>query len=513
MVRGSRRYYCAAEGCFSDTDKRGRYGYMSEVSFFPFPTKKKAPRARKRWLEYTRRENYDPPYHHRLCSKHFLDGKPTEKNPYPTLFAYNNYKESKVPRSSNVMQKRTREQETSVHVDIPEQKHDKIADTTISIQMEGPKAVEVPMDHGYCMSNEKGYEQTSHEVNTQTDLNMTDIDDLLDMKERLADKDNLLRDLFIEKITKSDESVMKYMGVPTKQALNGFFGILDKASPNLKYWSGQKSARDTSYQNTPGMKKSGPQRKLSRYQEFILTLLRLRMALCTFLIADIFGISNSRVSQVCITWINFMCGIVLPLLRWPSSKAVKKFMPRCFKLTYPDTICIIDCTEIFISKPKNPTAQSQTYSNYKHHNTYKALVGITPSGAFSFVSKLWGGNTSDRYITKECGFLDQVRPGDQIMADRGFMIRDLLLERRAKLVIPPFTKACKWGKGKRLTSADIIKTKNIARLRIHVERAIERLKNFRILSNTMPLNLKPVANQVLLICAFMSNFQKPLVKN
>ena len=260
------------------------------------------------------------------------------------------------------------------------------------------------------------------------------------------------------------------------------------------------------------MKKSGPKRKLSKYQEFILTLVRIRLALCSFFLADIFGIANSRVSQIFNTWINFMHGIVSPLLKWPSSKTVKKFMPPCFKKSYPDTVCIIDCTEIFISRPRNPTAQSQTYSNYKHHNTYKTLVGITPSGAFSFVSKLWGGNTSDRYITERSGFLDLVKPGDEIMADRGFPIRDLLLERRAKLVIPPFTKKCKWGKGKRLTSSDVIKTKNIARLRIHVERAIGRMKNFKILSTTMPLNLKPVANQILTVCAFLCNFQKPLVK-
>lgn len=203
--------------------------------------------------------------------------------------------------------------------------------------------------------------------------------------------------------------------------------------------------------------------------------------------------------------------IVSPLLKWPSSKTVKKFMPNSFKISYPNTVCIIDCTEFFISRPKSPTAQSQTYSSYKHHNTYKALVAITPSGAFSFVSTLWGGNTSDRYITRESGFLDYIRPGDEVMADRGFLIRDLLLERRAKLVIPPFTKKCKWGKGKRLNNSDIIKTRNIARLRIHVERAIGRLKNFHILSNTMPLSLKPVANQMLIVCAFMCNLQKPLV--
>lgn len=38
------------------------------------------------------------------------------------------------------------------------------------------------------------------------------------------------------------------------------------------------------------------------------------------------------------------------------------------------------------------------------------------------------------------GFLDNVRPGHEIMAYIGFVIRDVLLERQAKLVILPFTK-------------------------------------------------------------------------
>lgn len=45
------------------------------------------------------------------------------------------------------------------------------------------------------------------------------------------------------------------------------------------------------------------------------------------------------------------------------------------------------------------------------------------------------------------GFLDNVRPGHEIMADRRFLIRDLLLDRRAKLVIPPFTKKCTKERG------------------------------------------------------------------
>ena len=77
--------------------------------------------------------------------------------------------------------------------------------------------------------------------------------------------------------------------------------------------------------------------------------------------------------------------------------------------------------------------------------------------------------------------------------------------------IPPFTRKCSWGKGKRLNASEIVKTKQIACLRIHVERAIERLKQFRILGGVMPLTMKPVANQILKVCGFLCNLQKPLV--
>lgn len=290
--------------------------------------------------------------------------------------------------------------------------------------------------------------------------------------------------------------------------------ILDRSSPDFKYWSGQSSSSKKGYQTVDPHqpKKTGPKRKLTRYEEFILTLVRLRLALTTFLLGDIFGVSTSRVSQIFTTWINYMAVMFMPLLKWPSQNVIKRFRPGSFRLSFPNVTGIIDCTEFFIKKPRNPTAQSQTFSSYKQHNTFKALVCISPSGAITYVSKLWGGNVSDRYITKDCGFLDLIRPGDEIMADRGFLIRDLLLKKRAKLIIPPLTKRCAWGKGKHLSASDILKTRNIARFRIHVERAIGRLKTFRMLSNTISLNVKPLANQMITVCAFLCNLQKPLVK-
>ena len=99
-------------------------------------------------------------------------------------------------------------------------------------------------------------------------------------------------------------------------------------------------------------------------------------------------------------------------------------MPAIFKTTYPSTRCIIDCTEIFCQRPSSLSSQSAMYSNYKHHVTYKGLLGIAPSGAITFISELYEGSISDKEIVKRSGILNKNLwdDNDSIMADRGFTI-------------------------------------------------------------------------------------------
>jgi len=55
------------------------------------------------------------------------------------------------------------------------------------------------------------------------------------------------------------------------------------------------------------------------------------------------------------------------------------------------------------------------------------LVGITPQGTISFVSEPWGGRTSDVYLTENCGMLQNLLPGDTVMADRASLSEMLLV--------------------------------------------------------------------------------------
>ncbi|KAJ8983221.1 hypothetical protein NQ317_005309 [Molorchus minor] len=51
----------------------------------------------------------------------------------------------------------------------------------------------------------------------------------------------------------------------------------------------------------------------------------------------------------------------------------------------------------------------------------------------------WGGRTSDKFLTENCGFLNNILPGDVILADRGFLIRDSVETLKGHLEIPAFT--------------------------------------------------------------------------
>ena len=92
------------------------------------------------------------------------------------------------------------------------------------------------------------------------------------------------------------------------------------------------------------------------------------------------------------------------------------------------------------------------------------------------------------------------------MADRGFTIKDMLDDIGVKLNIPPFMKG-----RKKLPASEVSEGRKIASVRIHVERAIGRIKSFQILKHTISITLAGLSNQIVTICAFLSNFKPVLV--
>ena len=301
----------------------------------------------------------------------------------------------------------------------------------------------------------------------------------------------------LQRFQGSDSDIRFYTSLPSYVILLAIFNYL-KPLLSMLYHNDNQTLRTY----TPCL------RSLQPIDEFFLVLVRLRLGLFERDVADRFSISTATVSRIFNSWIVFLSHQLRPLIIWPSRQVIQQHMPSQFKKLYPSARCIIDCTEIFCQTPSSMPLQSATYSSYKHHNTFKGLVAISPNGGVIFVSKLFAGSVSDKEITRSSGLLDLLEPGDSVLVDKGFDITYDCMVRGAKLLIPPFL--CK---NTQLSKKKVIVTRKIAHLRIHVERAIGRIKLFNILTHVVPLTLIPHFEHVWGACCALTLFHPPLVSS
>ena len=245
-------------------------------------------------------------------------------------------------------------------------------------------------------------------------------------------------------------------------------------------------------------------------QSFILTLVRLRKDFDVHHLAYLFRVSEGTVTNTFITWINFMYVKFGSICIWPYSLAVKQKLPHSMKEKFPNVRCIGDCVEFKVAVPSSLTLHKMLYSDYKSHTTVKVLVGIVPGGGFSFVSSAFPGSISDKNITVKSVLSnpDLWEPGNELMADRGFTVEEYLTPLGVKHIIPSFLK----GRSQ-FNEQEIVKSQQIANERIHVGRMIQRLKCYHIFDRVIPLNIIGSLNQIISVCAILSNFQEPILKN
>ena len=221
-------------------------------------------------------------------------------------------------------------------------------------------------------------------------------------------------------------------------------------------------------------------------------LVRLRLGLLEQDLADRFGLSCATISRIFTTWINFLYFKLKEIPLWPARDVVQANMPKCFKDMYQQHVSsLLQLKYIIIEKPSLLNLQQITFSNYKNNNTFKGLIGISLSGAITFVFSLFSGSISDKELTRQSGILALLEKGDSLMADRGFDIEADLISLGVNLNIPPFLKV-----KSQLSEKEMVETRRIASVRIHVERAMECIKNYHIFDKDIPSPLTDLADQI-----------------
>ncbi|XP_043484807.1 uncharacterized protein LOC122512803 [Leptopilina heterotoma] len=242
----------------------------------------------------------------------------------------------------------------------------------------------------------------------------------------------------------------------------------------------------------------------------LLTLMKIKTNDTFSRLGDRFGLLTSQTSKIFRKTVKPLAHYLKTLVFCPNPTLIKKNLPIPFRASYNQVCIIVDAFEIEIEKPSDPIQQSLTWSDYKKCNTLKYLIGCTPDGFVSFMSPGYGGRTSDIEIFKESGIMDIIPEKCGVMADRGFkQIQTILNTKKCKLVRPPSVSA-----SVKSSKSDVLKTKSVASLRIHVERVIRRVREYKMLSPHACLdwNLIPYVDDISKTAAGLINFQKPIIK-
>ena len=234
----------------------------------------------------------------------------------------------------------------------------------------------------------------------------------------------------------------------------------------------------------------------------LLVLVRIRLGLLTEDPAQRFGISSASVSRIWTSWVPLVANTFRPLIVWQKRDVARANIPASFKPAYRKVVSIIDCFEVFIERPHNLTARS----NYKHNNTAKYLIAITPSGAINFLSAGRGGRVSDKEITLKSGYMDKLLHGDEVLADRGVLASEEMAVIGVTLGMPSFT----IGK-KQLSAKEVSSSRKLAHVRIHVERLFGHMNTFWVLQSSAPVNQTHLLDDVVTIVGALHNLLPSIV--
>lgn len=472
-----------------------------QKAFIPFPKPKHDLELCQRWVNLCSRKYFSVEkvnYNTYICAVHWPGGKgPTEK--YPDPFKANlseeeinkTHKKRKAPkpRTEAVVKKARKQLKDESDVEF----------------------TDVLSENDSNMYDFEDEEPLTRDQSTQTLSNIelkSKIETLI-ANNKSKTSDVVYRTIFTSSMSyehvKQDSQNMKHLTGLTSRQFKVLFDFLNDVCPldKIRYWS----------QNRKQTKSNKLSSKWSLEEKLYICLLRLKRGFTIKTMSLMLStpdkpIKETTIREIFTTFIQLMYKVFRDM-RWvmfPPKEILQKFLPRVFK-TIKRVRCSVDCTEFRVETSRNFARQGNTYSSYKHANTFKCLIAVTPNGGSCFVSDLYEGDISDVDIFEQSGILKHIEPQDIILVDRGFTVQDLVNPLQADIHIPAFLK----GRGN-LSAAEELSTRKIAKARVHVERFNQRLKQFKIVGRTIPLSLAPLATQMVVVACGLVNFQEVLCK-
>lgn len=242
-----------------------------------------------------------------------------------------------------------------------------------------------------------------------------------------------------------------------------------------------------------------PDTELSMKQRVVMTLTKLRTNLGFEALGTFFGVDRQTSGKYFSSTIKLMSLILRPCIYWPTKEENFKTMPRYFTKPF-DTVMLLDIVEIPLESTNCLKCHSELHAPNKGSSSIKFFAGVAPSGLIIYLSKVHNGMVANKKILETSDLivkkLLQPKSG-AIMVDKELRLDSVWSKNEIKVHHTPNSQK----------AAELINAKR------QVEKALQKMKMFTILSGKLCTTTAPHIDDILTVIAGLVNLTSPLISS
>ena len=234
---------------------------------------------------------------------------------------------------------------------------------------------------------------------------------------QVKEKD-IFRDMELHMFRDSDRKVRCLTGLTSYDMLKGLSDYI------------------SDYQNEQG--------KVTKFQQLMITLIKLKLNLPMPFLAILFNISLTTISRVFRVTVDLLYKRLVPsFIFWPRRSEMKNLVPSDLE-DIENCLYSIDCFELDVevrgctshfAKDKLDPEDTFLHSAFADVRKRKYFMSVAPQGMVIFISHGVSGEVNDRSLIAESGFFTNIEADDLVVSERSFNIDSEVYSRGASLEI------------------------------------------------------------------------------